>query len=102
MTDEQLLMLGVFSTTLLASDEFKQLHTLFKQQVAVDMLDTKPTDAKERERLYGTVEALSSFISHIQGFANAGEQLTKPDAEEPGQDIIDDPAVHDIAWNERL
>ncbi len=100
MNDDILLKLGVFSEALLASDEFKHLFQLFKQQVAVDMLDTKPSDAKERERLYGTVEALNYFVSHVQGFANLTDPSQKPEVD-PSQDI-DDPAVHDIEWNERL
>lgn len=80
---------------LLASDEFKHLNVLFEQQIAVDVLNTKPTDAEERERIYATLQGSRGFIAHVEGFANDFAIMTTP-VVDTGPDE-DDPSVHDIS-----
>lgn len=99
MTPELIQRLGEFSNALLASDEFKQLNLLFEQQVAVDMLNTKPDDAKERERIYATLQGSRGFTTHISLFAEAYVRslpsTINADAQGPDED---DPSVHDISF----
>jgi hypothetical protein len=90
--------LGEYSHALLASEEFKTLNSLFEQQVAVDVLMTKPKDSEERERLYAQLQGTRAFTSHIEGFARAYADTLQTilDAETPVGDD-DDPSCHDIS-----
>lgn len=92
--------LGEFSTALLASPEFKDLNALFEQQIAVDVLGTKPDDAVERERIYAMLQGSRAFTSHIERFANDYAILITP-VVDTGPDE-DDPSVHDISPDESL
>lgn len=91
--------LGAFSHALLAADEFKELNALFDQQIAVDVLSTKPADTAERERIYSMLQGSRAFLAHIEQFAADYERSIASihDAETPSQDD-DDPAVHDISF----
>lgn len=97
MEEELILRLGAFSTMLQASDEFKNLNLLFEQQIAVDVLNTKPTDAAERERLYATLQGARSFQIHIAGFANDYAIANTPEVVDQNLDD-DNPDVHDISY----
>ena len=81
---------------LLASDEFKHLNALFEQQVAVDVLGTKPDQTAERERQYAILQGSRAFITHVEGFAQA-YAISQTPAVETGPDE-DDPSVHDISF----
>lgn len=98
MTNEQIRSLGEYSHALLASEEFKTLNVLFEQQVAVDVLGTKPDRPEDRERLFATLQGSRAFTSLIESFAHAWVELTATDVP-AAQDPIDDPGVHDIYGN---
>lgn len=97
MNDEVVLALGELATTLLRSPQFEALNNLFEQQVAHDLLTTKPEEKARREGLYATLQGSRAFMSHLQIFAEDFARLNSPpEAAEEADDPIDDPAVHDF------
>lgn len=92
-------MLGELSTSLLADPRFKALNDLFEQQVAADVLETKPEEKQKREYLYATLQGGRAFMSHLQLFAEKHKQLTSSQPEESttqDYDEFDNPDVHDF------
>lgn len=95
MNDHDIRKLGELSQALLVSPEFKMLTDLFEQQVAVDVLSTKPNEPEKREQLYATLQGMRAFSVHMAGFAEAFERINTIKVAEDTQDH-DDPGVHDI------
>lgn len=86
---------GELADSLLRSTQFKLIQDLFDQQVAHDVLTTKPDQATERERLYSQLQGKLAFIHHIAVFAEQYRAMTERTEVDP-EDDIDDPSVHDI------
>ncbi len=96
MNEELIQSLGAFSHALLGADEFKTLHQLFEQQMAADVLSTKPADNIERERIYAQLQGGRAFIAHLEGFAADHTRNLQAALAVPDPDDIDNPDVHDI------
>src|SRR5690348_885687 len=98
MDEEMIRRLGAFAHSLLAYDEFKELNALFEQQIAVDVLSTKPHETRDRERIYSMLQGSRAFTTHLSNFADDYQRLVAEslDVANPSQD--DDPAVHDISF----
>ena len=95
MNDNDIRKLGELSHALLVSPEFKMLTDLFEQQVAVDVLSTKPNEPEKREQLYATLQGMRAFNVHMAGFAEAYARTQTIQTDDGTQDH-DDPGVHDI------
>jgi hypothetical protein len=94
--NEQIVMaVGELANTLSRSPQFQTMITLFEQQVAHDLLTTKPDKADERERLYSQLQGQRAFTHHIAGLAEQYRAMTEQQAVDP-IDLIDDPSVHDF------
>ena len=95
MNDDLVIALGELSHNLLRNPHFELLGKMFEQQVAADLLQTKPQEADERERIYFRRQGYLAFMSHIAGFAADFAALTERRTE-VDDDGIDDPSVHDF------
>lgn len=69
--------LGMFCKDMLGDERFKALIALFGQQMAADMLNTAPHEAKKREGLHAAYTGFVEFTSLMSKFAEAYETLTK-------------------------
>jgi hypothetical protein len=97
MNDESVIVLGELSHSLLGDPRFTALHQLFEQQVATDMLTTKPDEKMKREGLYATLQGARAFIDHIASFAQDYVRATTTQTVEDAEDDeIDDPSVHNF------
>lgn len=97
LDEEIVIALGEFSLNLLRDPKFKVLNDLFEQQVAADVLSTKPEEKQKREYLYATLQGGRAFMGQLQLFAEKYTQLTSTtQVEDAIEDDIDDPSVHDF------
>jgi hypothetical protein len=71
------MVLGMFSKELLGDQRFQTLIQLFGQQMAADMLNTAPHEAKKREGLHAAYMGFAEFTSLMSQFAEAFETLAK-------------------------
>lgn len=94
MNDETVLALGELSTNLLRNPHFDLLNKMFEQQVAADLLETKPSESEERERIYARLQGHRAFLMHIGLFASNYVKLTEKTP--TNHDDDDDPSVHDF------
>jgi hypothetical protein len=96
-------LLGQFCFELLGDERFKVLTQMFGQQLAADILATKPEHYKRREYLHAAWTGFGEFTALVEKFAEANTKLV----EEQQRDILhstpdytdevpDDPSVHDI------
>lgn len=69
--------LGEFCKGLLGDERFKALIQLFGQQMASDMLNTAPHEAKKREGLHAAYMGFAEFTSLMSKFSEAYETLLK-------------------------
>lgn len=69
--------LGEFCKGLLGDARFQALIQLFGQQMAADMLNTAPHEAKKREGIHAAYSGFTEFTSLMSKFAEAYETLTK-------------------------
>ena len=72
--------LGEFCKGLLGDGRFNALIQLFGQQMATDMLNTAPHEAKRREGIHAAYSGFTEFTSLMSKFAEAGETLAKQQA----------------------
>lgn len=96
MNDDVVLALGELASSLQRSPQFELLGQYFEQQVAADVLQTKPHEAEERERLYMRRQGYLAFLQHLGLFAAKYAELTERPPERSDDDEIDDPSVHDF------
>jgi hypothetical protein len=71
------MVLGMYSKELLGDHRFKTLIELFGQQMAADMLNTAPHEAKKREGIHAAYSGFTEFTSLIGKFSEAYETLLK-------------------------
>ena len=71
------MVLGLYSKELLGDQRFQTLIQLFSQQMAADMLNTAPHEAKKREGLHAAYTGFAEFTSLMSKFAEAFETLAK-------------------------
>lgn len=92
-----MIALGELSDGLLRNPHFSALNKLFEQQVAADVLETKPDETAKRERHYATLQGSRAFMGFLQMFAQQYAELTaKPVEQEGNAKDDDDPGVHDF------
>lgn len=72
--------LGAFCKECLGDERFNALIQLFGQQMAADMLNTAPHEAKRREGLHAAYSGFTEFTSLMSKFAEAAETLAKEQA----------------------
>lgn len=77
MNDDTILVLGMYSKELLGDQRFKTLIQMFGQQMAADMLNTAPHEAKKREGLHAAYMGFTEFTSLLAKFAEGYETLVK-------------------------
>ena len=77
MNDDDIVVLGMFSKELLGDQRFQTLIQLFGQQMAADMLNTAPHEAKKREGLHAAYMGFAEFTSLMSKFSEAYVTLTK-------------------------
>jgi hypothetical protein len=80
MNDDTIMTLGEFCKGLLGDERFTALTQLFGQQMAADMLNTAPHEAKRREGIHAAYSGFTEFTSLISKFAEAAETLAKQQA----------------------
>jgi hypothetical protein len=93
--EEIVIAVGELSSNLLRSRQFQMIQDLFEQQVAHDVLTTKPDQASERERLYTQLQGMRAFVHHVAVLAEQYGAMTERQVVDP-DDAIDDPSVHDF------
>jgi hypothetical protein len=71
------MVLGMYSKELLGDQRFQTLIQLFGQQMAADMLNTAPHEAKKREGLHAAYMGFAEFTDLMSKFAQAFETLAK-------------------------
>lgn len=71
------MVLGMFSKELLGDQRFQTLIQMFGQQMATDMLNTAPHEAKKREGIHAAYCGFGEFTDLISKFAEAYETLAK-------------------------
>lgn len=97
MDDTTISALGGFCKGLIDAEAFDAITKLYSQQVAVDILNTKPHETKAREQLYASYLGFENFISLVKKFAEAHDKLhVTADQQTSAHYDIDDPSVHDI------
>jgi hypothetical protein len=96
LNPETVIALGELCSGLLRSPHFELLGKLFEQQIAADLLQTKPSEADERERIYARRQGYLAFLSHMSGFATDYDALKTEHIANHDDDGIDDPSVHDF------
>jgi hypothetical protein len=69
--------LGLYCKEALGDARFKSLIQLFGQQMAADMLNTAPHEAKKREGIHAAYCGFGEFTDLMSKFAEAYETLTK-------------------------
>ena len=77
MNDDTIMVLGQYSKELLGDQRFKTLIELFSQQMAADMLNTAPHEAKKREGIHAAYIGFTEFTNLIGKFAEAAATLAK-------------------------
>lgn len=93
--DDIVMAVGELSDSLTRSSQFELIKNLFEQQVAHDVLTTKPDQTTERERLYAHLQGARAFYHHIAALAEQYRSMTEREVIDP-DDEIDDPSVHDF------
>lgn len=83
MNDETIGLLGQFSHELLKDDRFIALCEMFKQQMAVDIIETLPHEQKKREGIHAAFTGFSEFSALLHKFAEAYLRMYEPP---PAQD----------------
>lgn len=73
------MVLGMYSKELLGDQRFQTLIQLFGQQMAADMLNTAPHEAKKREGLHAAYSGFAEFTNLMSKFAEAFVTLAKAD-----------------------
>lgn len=100
MNDDTVLALGGFCKELLGAEGFQALMTMYKQQCAVDILNTQPHETKAREFIYASSQGFESFIYLARKFAMAFDKLPQHQDNQlvaySATDYDDDASVHDI------
>lgn len=71
------MVLGMYSKELLGDQRFQTLIQLFSQQMAADMLNTQPHEAKKREGIHAAYCGFGEFTDLVSKFAEAYETLVK-------------------------
>ena len=71
------MVLGMFCKELLGDQRFQTLIQLFSQQMAADMLNTAPHEAKKREGLHAAYTGFAEFTGLMSKFKEAFETLAK-------------------------
>lgn len=71
------MVLGMFSKELLQDQRFQTLTSLFGQQMAADMLNTAPHEAKKREGLHAAYTGFTEFTGLMSKFAETYETLAR-------------------------
>lgn len=90
-----MMAVGEIANSLSRSPQFKIIQDLFEQQVAHDVLTTKPEQGQDRERLYSQLQGARAFAHHIASLAEQYRTMTELQVITQ-DDEIDDPSVHDI------
>jgi hypothetical protein len=72
--------LGEFCKGLLGDERFQALMQLFGQQMATDMLNTQPHEAKKREGIHAAYMGFTEFTGLMSHFVEAAETLAKQQA----------------------
>lgn len=67
----------MYSKELLGDQRFQTLIQLFGQQMAADMLNTQPHEAKKREGIHAAYCGFGEFTDLMSKFAEAYETLAK-------------------------
>jgi hypothetical protein len=67
----------MFCKELLGDQRFQTLIQLFGQQMAADMLNTQPHEAKKREGIHAAYMGFAEFTSLMSTFSEAYETLAK-------------------------
>jgi hypothetical protein len=97
LNDDAVIYLGELANSLLGDPRFEALHQLFEQQIAHDLLTTKPEEKMKREAYYTTLQGARAFLDHLTGFAQDYVRATAVQPTEDAEDeLIDDPSVHDF------
>lgn len=97
MNEETVIVLGELANSLLSDPRFEALHQLFEQQIAHDLLTTKPEEKMKREAYYTTLQGARAFLDHLTGFAQDYVSATSTQTTEDAEDeLVDDPSVHDF------
>lgn len=77
MNDDEIMLLGEFCKGLLGEPRFQTLIQLFGQQMAADVLNTHPHEAKKREGIHAAYCGFGEFTNLMNDFANAYDTLMK-------------------------
>lgn len=69
--------LGEYCKVLLGDERFQALMQLFGQQMATDMLNTQPHEAKKREGIHAAYTGFTEFTGLMGHFVEAAGTLAK-------------------------
>lgn len=92
MNEQLVLDLGEFAKNLQDEERFQAFVALYEQQLAADLLSTKPHEQKTREQIYASLQGFRGFRAFLKDFADCREKLLNPTV----PDNSDDPSVHNI------
>lgn len=93
INEEEIVALGSWVQITLTSSEFNRILNDFDNSTVKMMLETKPQDKEEREKLFAVVHGMREFIAFMQNYVVEKDHIQNP---QPSLDPTDDPRVHDI------
>lgn len=91
-TEQDVIDLGDFCKSILASDAFNSLYHEFKEDHFNLLLSTQPHEAKKREGIYAEMSALQTFLGLMQGYVARRDEIIKSEDQPsiPVEDDVDD------------
>lgn len=86
MDTDKIVDLGNAAEAILCNPLFNELCDLFAHETVSNMVQTKPTQVLEREKIYATLVGAREFYGFMQSYVQARNKLQTPDAEPSAED----------------
>jgi len=95
MTDDQILDVGAYARALVENETFNRLYKDYTDGMLSRIVESQPQETKAREFEYAQIRAMTGFIGHLVGLAEAAARIIEKneaqslDPDEVGEDIED-------------
>jgi len=94
-TEDETVSLGQYAKALVSNDAFNVLYREYTDSMLSRIIESQPHETKVREFEYAQVRAMTGFINHLVGLAEAAEKIIQKndnpvqDPDEAGLDLED-------------
>jgi len=91
VTDEDIVVLGLYCESLLADEQFNTLIGQFELQTVQHILGTAVSAKQDRENVYLAFTGLRDFLGHMRAIVEAKDEIVKQQTEpSSSDDALDD------------